>query len=75
MLLLCHSHIYLRICPSIRHLYGDKMSSGHRILKKNFETEIRVNEHKLALNHFVQEILANVIIGFLRTLKNPEEMP
>ncbi|MCW4051638.1 MAG: hypothetical protein NWE78_00325 [Candidatus Bathyarchaeota archaeon] len=51
------------------------MSSDHRILKKNFETEIRVNEHKLALNHFVQETLANVIIGFLRTLKHSEEMP
>lgn len=51
------------------------MSSDHRILKKNFETEIRVNERKLALNHFVQETLANVIIGFLRTLKNSEEMP
>lgn len=75
MLLLCHSHIYLRICPSILHLYGDKMSSGHRVLKKTFETEVRVDKYRLALNHFVQETLANVIIGFLKTLKDPGEIP
>ncbi|UCF59245.1 MAG: hypothetical protein JSV15_02195 [Candidatus Bathyarchaeota archaeon] len=51
------------------------MSSGHRVLKKNFETEIWVNKHKLPLNHFVQETLANVMIGFLKTLKDLENLP
>lgn len=51
------------------------MSSGHRVLKKNFETEIRVNGHKLALNHFVQETLANLMVGFLKTLKDLEKLP
>ncbi len=51
------------------------MSSGHRVLKKNFETEIRVNDHRLPLNHFVQETLANVMVGFLKTLKDLEGLP
>jgi hypothetical protein len=51
------------------------VSSGHRVLKKNFETEIRVNDHKLPLNHFVQETLANVMVGFLKTLKDLEDLP
>ncbi len=52
-----------------------RVSSGHRVLKKNFETEIRVNDHKLPLNHFVQETLANVMVGFLKTLKDLEDLP
>ncbi len=51
------------------------MSNKHRVLKKNFQTEMRVNNRKLPLNHFVQETLANVMIGFLRTLKETEELP
>jgi len=51
------------------------MSSGHRVLKKNFETEIWVNKRKLPLNHFVQETLANVMVGFLKTLKDLEDLP
>jgi hypothetical protein len=45
------------------------LSSKHRVLKKNFETEIRVNKINLPLNHFVQETLANMMVGFLKTLK------
>lgn len=45
------------------------MSSKHRVLKKNFETEIRVDKINLPLNHFVQETLANMMVGFLKTLK------
>ncbi len=52
-----------------------RVSSGHRVLKKNFETEVRVNDHKLPLNHFVQETLANVMVGFLKTLKDLEVLP
>jgi hypothetical protein len=34
-----------------------------------------VNEHKLPLNHFVQETLANMMVGFLKTLKETDESP
>jgi hypothetical protein len=45
------------------------LSSKHRVLKKNFETEIRVDKIALPLNHFMQETLANLMVGFLKTLK------
>lgn len=51
------------------------MSSKHRMIKKNFETEMRVNNVELPLNHFVQETLANIVMGFLKTLKEVEEAP
>ncbi len=51
------------------------MSSKHRVLKKTFETEMYVNGRKLPLNHFVQETLANMMVGFLKTLKELEEQP
>jgi len=49
------------------------LSSKHRVLKKNFETEMWVNNRKLPLNHFVQETLANMMVGFLKTLKETDE--
>ena len=45
------------------------MSSKHRVLKKSFETKIRVDKIALPLNHFMQETLANLMVGFLKTLK------
>ena len=51
------------------------MSSKHRVLKKTFETEMYVNNRKLPLNHFIQKILANMMVGFLKTLKELEEQP
>ena len=51
------------------------MSSKHRMLKKTFETEMWVNNRKLPLNHFVQETLANMTVGFLKTLKELDESP
>jgi hypothetical protein len=51
------------------------LSSKHRVLKKNFETEMWVNNHKLPLNNFVQETLANMMMGFLKTLKETDESP
>jgi len=51
------------------------LSSKHRVLKKNFETELWVNNRKLPLNHFVQETLANMMVGFLKTLKELEGSP
>jgi hypothetical protein len=49
------------------------MVSNHREFKKNFETEVKVNGEDLLLNHFIQETLANPIIGFLKTLKQVDE--
>ncbi len=51
------------------------MSSKHRTLMKTFETEMTVNNRKLPLNHFVQETLANMMVGFLKTLKELDESP
>lgn len=51
------------------------LTSAHRVLKKNFETELKVNSRKLPLNHFVQETLANMMVGFLKTLKETDESP
>jgi len=51
------------------------LSSKHKLLKKNYETEMWVNDHKLPLNHFVQETLANIVVGFTKALKELEETP
>ena len=51
------------------------MSSKHRVIKKTFETEMWVNNRKLPLNHFIQETLANMMVGFLKTLKELDESP
>ena len=45
------------------------MDSRHRDFEKKFDTEIQVDGEKLALNHFIQETLANIVVGFLKTLK------
>lgn len=51
------------------------MGGRHRIVKMNFETERWVNREKLLLNHFVQETVGNVILGFSRTLKGADTVP
>jgi hypothetical protein len=51
------------------------LSVKHRVMKKSFETEMRVNGEKIPLNHFVQETMANVMMGFLRTLKEIRDSP
>ena len=51
------------------------MSKGHRIVKKNFETEMLVDGEKVPLNHFVQETIANVMLGFSKTLKGMDSAP
>ena len=51
------------------------MNSKHKTLKKTFETEMYVNNRKLPLNHFIQETLANMMVGFLKTLKELDEQP
>jgi hypothetical protein len=45
------------------------VSAKHRLFKKNFETEMRVNNIRLPLNHFMQETLANMMVGFAKALK------
>lgn len=49
------------------------MVSKHRELEKNYDAEIHVNGKKLALNHSVQETVANLFVGFLKTLKEVDE--
>jgi len=51
------------------------LSESHRVVKKSFETEMWVDGHKLPLNHFVQETIANVMVGFSKTLKGLEASP
>ena len=51
------------------------MGESHRTVKKNFETEMWVDEQKLPLNHFVQETIANVMLGFSKTLKGLDTTP
>jgi len=51
------------------------MASKHRVLKKNFETEMWIDNRKLPLNHFVQETLASMMMGFLKALKESGESP
>jgi hypothetical protein len=51
------------------------LGESHRVVKKSFETEMWVDGHKLPLNHFVQETIANVMVGFSKTLKGLEASP
>lgn len=49
------------------------MNPEHRTIKRHFETEIRINGARLPLNNFIQETLANTIVGFSQTLKEIDE--
>ena len=49
------------------------MSAPHREFDKNFKTEIKVNGKTLPLNYFIQETVANMIVGLLKTLKEVDE--
>jgi hypothetical protein len=51
------------------------LSESHRVIKKSFETEMWIDGRKLPLNHFVQETIANVMVGFSKTLKGLETSP
>ncbi len=46
---------------------------GHRVIKKNFETEMWIDGKQLPLNHMMQETIANIMLGFSKTLKGTEE--
>jgi len=51
------------------------LEESHRVMKKNFETDMYVDGVKLPLNNFVQETIGNIMIGFSKTLKglDPKE--
>ena len=51
------------------------LGESHKTVKKNFETEMWVDGEKLPLNHFVQETVANVMLGFSKTLKGLDSTP
>ena len=46
------------------------LGESHRTVKKNFETEMWINGQKMPLNHFVQETIANIMLGFRKHLKD-----
>jgi hypothetical protein len=48
---------------------------GHRVMKKGFETELWVDGKQVPLNHMMQETLANVLLGFSKTLKSSDAAP
>lgn len=49
------------------------MSKDHREFDKSFQTEILVNGKRLSLNHFIQETVANLVVGLLKSLKEVDE--
>jgi hypothetical protein len=51
------------------------LGESHRTVKKSFETEMWVDGRKLPLNHFVQETIANIMLGFSKTLKGLDAVP
>ena len=51
------------------------MFEGHRVVKRGFETELWVDGKQLALNNMMQETLANVLVGFSKTLKGSDAAP
>jgi len=48
---------------------------SHRVIKKNFEVEMWVDDKQLPLNHMMQETIGNIMTGFSKTLKGAEELP
>ena len=51
------------------------MGENHRIVEKHFETELRLDGKTLPLNNMMQETLANVLLGFSKTLKGTDQAP
>ena len=46
---------------------------GHRIIKKNFDTDLWLDGKQLPLNHMMQETIGNIMEGFSKTLKGAGE--
>ena len=51
------------------------MFDSHKNVKKNFETEMLVDGKNLPLNHMMQETIANIMMGFSKTLKGLDVAP
>ncbi|MCW4018313.1 MAG: hypothetical protein NWF00_06505 [Candidatus Bathyarchaeota archaeon] len=47
----------------------------HRVIRKNFDTEMRIEGKQLPLNHMMQETLGNIITAFSKTLKGTDGTP
>lgn len=41
----------------------------HRVIKKNFETDMYIDGNIVPLNNFVQETIGNIVMGVSKTLK------
>jgi hypothetical protein len=50
-------------------------ADSHRIVKKNFDTELWLDGKQLPLNHMMQETIGNIMMGFSKTLKGGEDVP
>ena len=51
------------------------MGESHRIVRKNFDTEMWVDRKKVPLNHMMQETIANIMMGFSKMLKGLDVAP
>ena len=49
------------------------MVETHRVIKKDFETELWIDGKQLPLNQMMQVTLANILDGFSKTLKGADE--
>jgi hypothetical protein len=59
--------------PPTKSLTVNFLDENHRVMKKNFETEMYVDGNKLPLNNFIQETIGNILTGFSKTLKGLED--
>jgi hypothetical protein len=48
------------------------LNERHRVIKKNFETNMWIDGIKLPLNYMMQETIANIMFGFSKTLKGTD---
>ncbi len=51
------------------------LGERHRVIKKNFETELWIDGTLLPLNHMMQETLGNILTGYSKTLKGADASP
>ena len=54
-------------------MWGIVLTKHNREFDKSFQTEILVNGKRLSLNHFIQETVANLVVGLLKSLKEVDE--
>jgi hypothetical protein len=51
------------------------LNERHRVIKKNFETNMWIDGIKLPLNYMMQETIANIMFGLSKTLKGTDGKP